>query len=122
MLNTTNRLTKKQDIQFVFKKGRWQDAPFLTIKFLASQGPAPHHAAQDPASRFCFSVSNKVSKLATKRNLIKRRLRHIIRELLPQIKNGYDVVVVAKPEIIKMSYQIIKQTLEQTLRRAGLLM
>ena len=121
MLNVINRLTKKQDIQFVFKKGRWQDAPFLTIKFLASQGPAPHHAAQDPASRFCFSVSNKVSKLATKRNLIKRRLRHIIRELLPQIKGGYDMVVIVKPEIIKASYQEIKQMLEQVMRRAGLI-
>lgn len=112
MLNAINRLTKKQEIQFVFKKGRWQDAPFLTIKFLAVQGPA---------SRFCFLVSNKVSKLATTRNLIKRRLRHMIRELLPQIKGGYDVVVVAKPEIVKMSYQIMKQMLEQVMRRAGLM-
>lgn len=112
MLNATNRLSKKQDIQFVFKKGRWQDAPFLTIKFLVVQGPV---------SRFCFSVSNKVSKLATKRNLIKRRLRHAIRELLPQIRGGYDVVVIAKPEIVSVSYQEIKQTLERALRRAELI-
>jgi len=112
MLNAINRLTKKRDIQAVFKKGRWQDAPFLTIKFLLSQGHA---------SRFCFSSSNKVSKLAIKRNLIKRRLRHAIRELLPQIKIGYDVVAIVKPEIIKASYQEIEQALEQALRQAGLL-
>lgn len=112
MLNAINRLTKKRDIQFVFKKGRWQDTPFLTVKFLAVQGTA---------SRFCFSVSNKVSKLATRRNLIKRRLRHVVRELLPQIKSGYDVVVMAKPEIIKASYQEIKYILEWVMRRAGII-
>jgi ribonuclease P protein component len=66
-------------------------SPILLIKFVKN----------DLAfSRFGFIVSNKVSKKATKRNLVKRRINEIIRLNFKKIKIGFDIVIIVSPKII----------------------
>jgi len=48
------------------------------------------------STRFAIVVSTKVGKRATVRNLIKRRVRESLRELMKTIPPGYDVVVQAR--------------------------
>lgn len=54
-----------------------------------------------------LSVSKKVGK-ATKRNLIKRRVRSLCRSHL-QILTNYAMVFVAKNGIIEISYKVLEQ-------------
>lgn len=57
----------------------------------------------DTNSRFGFVVSTKISKNATQRNRIKRALNESVRHNLYILKNGYDVVYLAKPSIESVS-------------------
>jgi len=71
-----NRLRRGADIITVLRKGRRQNAPAVTCSFIAK--PAT-------LGRIAVIVDTKVSKRAVVRNLIKRRVRSIVRELgLPQ--------------------------------------
>lgn len=45
-------------------------------------------------SRFAFVISKKIDKRATVRNRTKRLIRSCIEEVLPQIKNGYDMLFI----------------------------
>ena len=45
-------------------------------------------------NRFGFIVSRRYCRLATERNLIKRRLASIVKENLSKIVKGYDIAIV----------------------------
>ena len=61
-------------------------------------------------SLFAFLVSKKLDKRAVVRNKIKRRLSEAVRSLLPQVKAGQAVIILAKKEILKASYQDLKRS------------
>ena len=108
MLKKANRLTKSKEIAEVLKKGKAAYWPILMVKFLKNDLPY---------SRYAIIVSNKVSKRANKRNLIKRRIREIMRLAMSQVKKGYDAVIIASPKIINKQGKVIKyQELEKFLK------
>lgn len=72
-------------------------------------------------SRFATPVGLKISKKATVRNKIKRRLQEAIRLKLDKIKKGYDVLVMVNKAIKDRSYQEIEKTLTNLLNKADLL-
>ena len=53
--------------------------------------------------KFGLTVGKKVGN-AVKRNLVKRRLRSIITDLLPGIRPGYSYVIVAKSGVDAIPY------------------
>jgi ribonuclease P protein component len=55
-----------------------------------------------------FSVSKKIGNSVT-RNKVKRRLKEIVRELIPRIKNNYSYIIIAKPGIEDAEFQKIKE-------------
>lgn len=67
MLAKKNRLSKASDFQRVLKSGRKVWGRFFTLKYLSAEA--------EGESRFGFIVTTKISKKATVRNRIKRRLR-----------------------------------------------
>lgn len=71
-------------------------------------------------SRFAFIVSNKISKSAVKRNKIKRRMREAIKAKLSQVKNGYDIVFIANPPVLKKNYSDISEAVEKLLIKSNL--
>lgn len=88
MLPAINRLKKKRDFDRVFKKGKGFKEDFLVLK------STPNNLK---ISRFGFIVSQKVSKKATVRNKIKRKLRELVRLRMAEIKKGIDgVLIVSK--------------------------
>ena len=99
MLRSPFRIKKNKDFQKVLKKGECKRSNLLFVVFLKNE-------LQN--SRFGFVVSLKVSKKATERNLIKRRLREIVRLNLDKIKEGYDIVIIAKKQANKATYQDLK--------------
>lgn len=73
-----------------------------------------------PHSRFGFVVSGRVGN-AVVRNAVKRRLRSAIRQRLPTLVPGYDVVVVAYDQAAGATYHDLDAEVGSLLERAGLL-
>ena len=68
-------------------------------------------------TRCGFVVSKRVGK-AVVRNRLRRRLREIVRSAA--VKEGYDLVVSARPEAAAGSFDALKQETQLLLRRARL--
>ncbi len=58
---------------------------------------------------------------AVQRNRAKRRLREIMRPLLPALKPGYDVMLIARPPMATAEFETIRQAVIALLHRASLL-
>jgi ribonuclease P protein component len=74
-----------------------------------------------PATRFGIAVSQKVSKKAVTRNLLKRRIKAVLRLLLPQIANGWSIVIGVRPSAQGCEYVEILRELKQLLTAAEVL-
>lgn len=92
---------KKKDFDNIFKKGKAIPGKFIFLKVLKNNLDN---------NQFGIIVSTKISKKAVIRNKIKRQLREIIKQT--NIKIGFDIVIVTKPEIVNKNYQEIKNELE----------
>lgn len=66
--------------------------------------------------RFGFSISKKVGK-AHERNLLKRRLREIVRLNYKNL-NGVDIVIIPKKHITDYDYIRLKKTLGHVFNKA----
>lgn len=112
MLSKPHRLKKKKDFDRVFKKGKGFNNDFLFLKVRKNNLPV---------ARFGFIVSLKISKKATVRNKVKRRLREIVKDLLPQIVPGVDGVLVAQPGVENQSFQELKKEVKKVFKLAHIL-
>lgn len=105
MLLKENRLTQKKDFDSVFKKGKTVKGAFLTFRILKNR-------FKD--NRIGFVISKKVSNRATKRNLVRRRLRQAVSSEIKknnQISNkkSSDIVIIAMPTILNKSFPEIQK-------------
>jgi len=96
----------------VFKKGEGFKEGFLFLK---------HASSRLENSRCGIVVSQKVSKKATVRNKIKRRIRAVISQKLQEIKKGRDFVFVAFPGLETDGFYEIEETVSRLLKKANLL-
>jgi ribonuclease P protein component len=112
MLPRINRLKKKQDIKKVFKKGKKIKEGLLVLKM------AKNNLSQ---TRFGFIVSKKVSKKATIRNKIKRRLREIAGKKRKRVKKGLDVLLIAPPGLETKDFWEIDEMLNKIFTKAKIL-
>lgn len=113
MLQQSNRLRKTKDIERVYKKGESFFSKIVGVKTLKN------NLAN---SRFTVVAGLKISKKATKRNLVKRRLREILRLNLKKIKSGYDVMIITRPGILDLKYDELEREIFTVLRKLNLLM
>jgi ribonuclease P protein component len=98
MLGKKNRLNKNKEFNAIWKQGLSAYGPNLGLKIM------PNGLEY---GRFAFLISKKVSKRAVVRNLIKRRLREIIRLDWLNIK-GYDAVIVVLPKAADKDFQQLR--------------
>lgn len=113
MLAKQYRLKKNKDFELVFKRGKTFDSKLLFLKTIKRNNLK--------VSRFGLVVGTKISKKATIRNKIKRRLRDVIRKKLEDIKPGFDVIIGAKAGVVDKNYQEIKEEFKGLLEKAGVL-
>ena len=109
MLPKINRVKKKKDFEVVFKKGASYKSNLLILRAAKNNSDE---------TRFGFVVSLKVSKKATVRNKIRRRLAETARIELANIKEGLDLVFIALPGIDKKDFQEIKDTFLYLLKKS----
>jgi len=66
-------------------------------------------------------VGKRISPLATRRNLVKRRLRAAVRELYPNVKSDMMMVVLVRPGAGQRSYAELRDELRELLTKANLI-
>ncbi|MFA5360728.1 MAG: ribonuclease P protein component [Candidatus Paceibacterota bacterium] len=105
-------LAKKYRItpSFVFKKtlekGKRRENQYFKIFFCKNNMDI---------SRFAVIISSKIWKSAVKRNLIKRRIKHIFRELILFLPSGFDILLFVKKDCLDMPFQTLENQLKEFL-------
>ncbi|NEQ36627.1 MAG: ribonuclease P protein component [Okeania sp. SIO3I5] len=126
MLPRESRLCRHQDFTIVYQKGIRKNTSHLALRALRHQ--QSQELPQDTDSwethkptRIGISISKKVSKGAVVRNRIKRQIRAALRQMLPCISRGWDLVIVVKPTAKQCNYDEFLQQLEKLLAQAEVL-
>ena len=107
---SADRLTRRQDFGAIAQHGRRVRHRLLTLGFQANGLPR---------NRYGYAIGKRVGNAVT-RNLVRRRLREIVR-LLP-LAAGYDIVVTARPEAARASFDDLSRACGDCARRGGILM
>ena len=116
MLPTENRLRRRQDFGEAVRRGRRAGRPLLVVH-LRREAMDPHvPGGSTPPARAGFVVSKAVGG-AVQRNLVKRRLRHLVRERLPLLPPGSLVVVRALPGAGSADHAQLALDLDAALKR-----
>ncbi|MFH1426899.1 MAG: ribonuclease P protein component [Candidatus Kerfeldbacteria bacterium] len=110
MLPAAHRLRRKEDYDRVYKGGKTLHTALFRIKTAPNKGEE---------TRFGIVIPNKAIKRAFARNRKKRQVRSALGELLPGIKKGEDVVLIAQPQLDAASYADILADLREGLQKIG---
>jgi ribonuclease P protein component len=112
MLPKNNRIKKKKDFEIIFKKGKSYKNSVLILKVLNGSLET---------SRFAVVVSQKVSKKATERNKIRRRITSVIETNFKDIKGVVDVVLVVLPEAKNKGFLETTEAVKDIFLKSGVL-
>lgn len=112
MLPLKHRLKKRNDFENLFKKGRSFFDKNFGLRFTKN---GQEH------TRVGISISKKCDKKAVARNRAKRITSEIFRGHISEIKQGYDILFIAKPPVIKRPYNDLEKEILSALKKAGLM-
>jgi ribonuclease P protein component len=104
------RLRRSAEFERMRAEGRSWRHPLLTVSVAPNQ--LDHN-------RYGFIASRRLGG-AVVRNRTRRVLRDIVRKLNPTLRSGFDVVIIARDEIVSQPYSKVLEALGGLLRRAGL--
>ncbi|MCC6270021.1 MAG: ribonuclease P protein component [Microbacteriaceae bacterium] len=111
MLARTNRLLTAADFRGVLRRGKRHSARVMTVSTLSTQEGSP--------ARFGFIVTKKVGN-AVRRNLVRRRLKAIARDLVDGGLCEIDVVVRALPASADSGWVTLRDELVTTVKGSAL--
>lgn len=95
MITQKNRLGKKADFERVFRDGNKTYNQYLNLRFKENDLGY---------CRFAIIVSNKISKKATERNKIRRRLKAININNLSNFNKNFDIIITVLPPISNLKF------------------
>ena len=105
------RLTRSTDFKRVRRDGKSNAHPLIVLIALENQLSI---------TRVGVAAGKRVGN-AVKRNRAKRLIRAAARELHPQIKNGWDLIIIARKPIIQTKMPQVRDALQALLQRAQLI-
>ncbi len=73
------------------------------------------------ANRLGIVVSKKVSKKAVVRNRLRRQIRELYKNNVSSIKQGYDMIITAKPLCAGEEYSVLEKSFRHVLSKQGLM-
>jgi len=109
-MNHSLTLRRGAEFQTVWDSGKSWSHPLIILRARAN--------GMDK-SRFGFVAGKKVGQ-AVRRNRAKRLLREAVRQRLPKIVKGWDLVWIARGGAEKAEYRAVDEAVEQLLKRAKL--
>ena len=107
MLKKDNKLLKNKDFECVLKYGRSVPSHFFLLKYGKNTSLI---------NRFGFVISLNVSKKAVERNLLKRRMREIIRCHPELLAGGFDVVFLIRKQSLSLDFNKLEGEVLKTLK------
>ncbi len=70
-------------------------------------------------NRFGFTAAKKIKK-AVSRNIIRRRLKEIVRANEYNLKEGYDIVFMARVNAVESDYKSLEKSFNKVMKRKKL--
>lgn len=113
MLAKKLKLTGTKDYARVQNEGQVFQSNSFGVAYLHREDSLP--------SKFGFIVSNKIAKDAVDRNRFKRAMSESVRMNTIRLIEGFDVVFLAKPSILKVSTSDIMKEVVVSLQKIGLI-
>ena len=113
MLPKENRLSNKTDFDKVKEKGNKASGKSIMILALNRE--------DNKVARFGIVVSKHVSRRAVDRNRIKRLIRESIMSVMNKVSNGYDVVIIARQNIINWDFNEVNNDLINVFQKARII-
>ena len=112
MLARDNRVTRPADFRSAVRKGRRLGTPTVLVHLVRRDDSGP--------TRFGFIVTKAVGG-AVVRNLVRRRLRAVCRDILPTMAPGNDVVIRALPASVDVTWGTLHSEITEAIGkgRAG---
>lgn len=107
MLAKTNRLKKKKEFNYIYKKGEVFYSKFLAL-YIAK--------TKLDISKIGFSVGNKVGNSVV-RHKVKRRLSEVVRILVKNLPTN-NYIFVAKCGCENLSFEELKENVNYILKKA----
>jgi ribonuclease P protein component len=107
MLPQRNRLRRSKDFARVRRFGRSAGTSLLALYVMPTRTPDIHVG---------FSVSKRVGKAVT-RNRVKRLMREAVREHLPGLAPGQNLVFIARPAAASACYADVREAIHYVLRK-----
>ena len=104
-------LKKNKDFQHVYKKGKSYANTYL-VMYVAENGTS--------GNRLGISVSKKVGKSVV-RSHVTRLIRESYRALEPQLRQGFDLVVIARVSCADASYWQVADSLLHLMKKTGMI-
>lgn len=108
MLPKAKRLTKTRDFTKLALQGRPVFGPFATLRV---------RSLAKGETKIAFITSTKVFKKAVDRNRAKRRMRAVLRALLPEIPEGLHLLFILKPESRDAKYEFLLAEVKRLLSK-----
>lgn len=112
MLPKIHRLRLDKDFKIIFRQSRQGQSGQLILRW-APSGKL--------FSRFGIVVSAKAAKKAVERNRLRRRIGEMLRSHLAEIKQGFDIIFIAKAGLTNLNYRELEKIAVELLRKAGVL-
>jgi ribonuclease P protein component len=104
-------LSSPKDFAALMERGTIRSHPLLATRVLRTDLGT---------TRFGLATSRALGS-AVVRNRVRRRLRAALRAVGPDLRPGWDVLVVARPGLVAVDHRTLGGTLERLLRRSGVL-
>ena len=104
-------LTENHEFKRAYARGKSAVRPTLVAYSVRKNGPAP---------RIGITASKKIGNAVT-RNRARRLLRESVRALYPEIKPGFDIVLVARGKTPFVNCQNVMTELTSALEELGVL-
>ena len=98
MLARPQRLRRMKDFALLSQRGRPVFSATFTLRFRQS----------NEATKVGFVASNKLFRRANKRNRAKRRMRALLREVMPSWPEKMDLLFILKPDTLTAEYADLK--------------